>query len=40
MGDYWGGTSTVTTNYPQYGYSITVTHTMTAGVINVYQPYK
>jgi hypothetical protein len=39
-GDYWGGTSTVTINYPQYGFSITVTHTMTSGVINVYRPYK
>jgi hypothetical protein len=39
-GDYWGGASTVTTNYPQYGFSITVTHTMTSGVIQVYQPYK
>jgi hypothetical protein len=39
-GDYWGGTSTVTKNYPQYGFTITVTHTMTSGVIKVYQPYK
>jgi len=38
-GMYWGGTSTVTTNYPQYGFSITVTHAMTSGVIKVYQPY-
>lgn len=39
-GDYWGGSSSRTTNYPQYGYSITVTHTMTSGEIEVYQPYE
>jgi hypothetical protein len=39
-GIYWGGSSTVTTNYPQYGFSITVTHTMTSGSIQVYQPYR
>jgi hypothetical protein len=39
-GTYWGGTSTVTTNYPKYGYSITVTHSMTSGAIKVYEPYK
>lgn len=39
-GTYWGGTSTVTVNYPKYGYSVTVTQTMTSGVIQVYEPYK
>jgi hypothetical protein len=39
-GTYWGGTSSITTNYPQNGYSVTVTHSMTAGTIQVYQPYK
>lgn len=39
-GDYWGGSSTYHLNYPQYGFSITVTHAMTSGVIDVYQPYE
>jgi hypothetical protein len=38
-GIVFGGTGTRTFNY-QDGSSITVTHTMTSGVINVYRPYK
>ncbi len=38
-GTVWGGTSTATTHYAN-GTSITVTHTMTGGVIQVYQPYR
>jgi hypothetical protein len=37
-GTYWGGSSTVTTAHP--GYTVTVTQTMTAGTISVYQPFK
>ncbi len=41
-GTVFGGTSTVTTHYTNQGSitSITVTHTMTQGTIQVYQPYK
>jgi hypothetical protein len=38
-GIYWGGSNTYATHYAN-GSSITVTHTMTSGVIKVYQPYK
>jgi hypothetical protein len=38
-GIYWGGSNTYITHYAN-GSSITVTHTMTSGVIKVYQPYK
>jgi hypothetical protein len=38
-GAYWGGSNTYTTHYAN-GSSITVVHTMTSGVIKVYQPYR
>lgn len=39
-GIYWGGTHTYHIDYPSQGFSITYTHSMTSGVIKVYQPYQ